>query len=416
MLERIFLLRYLMAKTKGSVVRTIALISVGGISLGVLAMVVVLSVMNGFDEAIKGRLLGVEPHIVVTDATASLQKKIESVIENKGSVERFSRQDVIIRTTDGIFSGAIAQGFESESLKHLTKRVRHSVEVFEDSQGVRSSTKTGQTADMVFSLGAKEIALGVELARSLGIFEGDEVNVVAPESLLFPTGELPLFEKVRVKALLRTDVPDIDNHMVFYDVAFGLRKLSDSASLEKGYEIRLKDPNDAESLSRAIKKLTSETVHTWQDLNAPLFYSLKMEKSLMALFLALTVIVSSFSIVSVLFILVAEKRMDVGILKTMGATKKQIRRIFITIGSALGLLGIGGGTIVGLGVCEFLRRYPIIKLPDIYYDTSVPVRVDKFLILGIIVLGSVLTLAGTVLPAWRTADADPIASIRHDDG
>jgi lipoprotein-releasing system permease protein len=418
MLTRLFVTRYLLGTSKSSVVRTIALISVFGIGLGILAMVVVLSVMNGFDDGIKNRLLGAEPHVVVHGQAPLLFEQISNIVSDHGRVESYSKQDVVIRTVDGIFSGAVAEGFEPEALKHLAKRVRHSVEVF-DTKHIVNSRKTTQLESMDLNLSNKEIALGVDLAHSLGIFEGDEVSVLAPESLLYPAGEMPLYERAKVRALLRTDVPEIDSRVIFYDIGQGLRKLSDSASLEKGYEVRLQEPDDADEVAAQIKKIelvkkNNFKIDTWRTQNAALFYSLKMEKTLMGLFLALTILVSSFSVVSVLVLLVTEKRRDVGILLGMGATKSQVRKIFLGIGMTLGFAGIGGGTTLGLIICHLIQKYPIIKLPDIYYDTTIPVRIDYLVIFGIMFLGTLLIFAGTYVPVWRISQYDPIQAIRHD--
>jgi len=401
-------------RTRGSVVRTIAMLSVGGICLGVLAMVVVLSVMQGFDEAIKKRLLGVQPHLVISDASAETFRKITEVVGKNGTVDPYSNQDVIIRTLDGIFSGGVARGVDSQALKKIAQQVKNKIEVSESGSSVIVGKK--QIAKVNFELAPKEVALGVELARSLGIFDGDEINIVAPESLLLPAGEMPIYEKVRVRALLRTDVPDVDTHAVFYDVNTGLKKLKHSASLESGFEVRLNNPDDSVKVKESLVKLGVKKVKTWQELHSALFYSLNMEKTLMGLFLGLTVLVSSFSVVSVLVLLVTEKRADVGILKSIGATKQQIRRIFMAIGACLGLVGIVGGVVFGLIICGLLDRFPIIKLPEIYYDTTIPVQVEVPVILGIIFLGMILTLAGAVIPAWRIADSSPIEALRHDDG
>jgi lipoprotein-releasing system permease protein len=413
LLERLFITRYMLSRTRGSVVRTIAILSVGGIGLGVMAMVVILSVMQGFDEAIKSRLLGVQPHVVVAGSSPEVYKKLLQIVGHKGTVDPFATQDVIIRTLDGIFSGGVARGMETQTLKRVTHQVQHKVEVMEGGSSVVVSKK--QTNKVNFELGPKEVALGLDLARSLGIFEGDEINVVAPESLLLPTGEMPIYEKVKVRALLRTDVPDIDTHAVFYDVDRGLKKLRAAASLETGFEIRLENPDDSIDLKTKIQKAGIKNVKTWQELHSALFYSLRMEKSLMGIFLALTILVSSFSVVAVLVLLVTEKRADVGILKSIGATKVQIRKIFLAIGIFLGLIGIGGGVVCGLVICGFLERYPIIKLPEIYYDTTIPVQIEYTVIGGIVLLGILLTLAGAVIPAWRIADTQPIEAIRHDN-
>jgi len=414
MLERLFVFRYLFGQSKKSTVRTIALLSVGGIGLGVMAMVVVLSVMGGFDQAIKTRLLGVEPHLVVDNSSGDVEEKIATMVGKHGIVDRYAQQDVIIRTVDGIFSGAVAQGEETKAMVNFGKRVKHNVVVNDSSTGAMATGKN-EEVPIDFVLGPRDVAVGADLARSLGIFEGDEITLVAPESLLLPAGEMPIFDKMRVKALIESDVPDIDEHVVFYDVDHGLKKLRDSASLENGLEIRLKNPDDAAGLATKIRAMKVGTVKTWEDMNAALFYSLRMEKTLMGVFLALTVLVSSFSIVSVLFLLVTEKREDVGILKAVGATRGLIHRIFMALGLVLGLLGIVGGTAGGLFICWLLKTYPVIKLPDIYYDTSFPVHVESTVIIGIVVLGILLTLLGTLIPAWKVARYEPISAIRHED-
>jgi len=411
MLERLFILRYLWSSTKGSTVKTIALISVGGIGIGVLAMVVVLSVMAGFDEAIKTRLLGIEPHIVIDNNTPEVQEKVNRVFKKGAKIERFSKQDVILRTVDGIFSGAVAQGEEPGLIRRLAKKIKHNV-VVDDASGGAIATSKNESSAVDFDLKPKE----VDLARSLGIFEGDEVTLVAPESLLLPAGEMPIYEKAFVKALVRTDVPDVDGHIIFFDVDHGMRRLKDTASLETGLEIRLDDPESAPEVAAKLKKLNLGHVKSWQDMNAALFYSLRMEKTLMGVFLGLTVLVACFSVISVLVLLVTEKRMDVGILKAMGATKNTVRRIFMFIGLTLGLLGILGGTGLGLLICYILVHYPLIRLPDIYYDTSFPVKVEPLMIVTIVILGILLTLLGTFVPAWKVAQNEPISAIRRDDG
>jgi len=415
MLERLFILRYMWGSSKASVVKTIATLSVLGISLGVLAMVVVLSVMQGFDDAIKNRLLGAEPHLVTGENSAEVRPTIEKILGKRGVAQRYSKQDVIVRTVDGIFAGGVAQGEEPIGLANLAKRIRHNVEVIDSSSGAVATSKNA-VAPIDFKLGPKEIAMGMDLARSIGVFEGDEVDVVAPESLLLPAGEIPVYEKAKIRALVRTDVPDIDSHVLFFDFGDGLKRLRQTASLERGIEIRLKNPDEAPKFADKFKKAGIQDVKTWQEMNSALFYSLKMEKTLMGLFLGLTILVSSFSIVAVLVLLVTEKRTDVGILKAIGATKAKVRSIFMSIGLALGLVGIFSGVVLGLIVCWLLKTYPIIQLPDIYYDTSVPVSVEKGVVLGIILLGTLLTLCGTIIPAWRVSKFEPIDAIRHDDG
>ncbi len=412
MLEKLFLKRYLLTSSHSSVVRVLAWISISGISLGVLTMIVVLSVMSGFDEAIEKRLLHSQPHLTITGLTPAQEITLKKDISTQ-SMTSFSRQDVIVRTVDGLFTGAEAYGAELSRINQMGKRVGHSVEIIEDANGTYSTGKT-KSSDEKLLLGKDEIAIGVDLARSLGVFEGDEVTVISPESLLVP-GETPTYQKVKVRALLRADFSDYDSKYIYFrqdSQVNGLRKFRDTASLESGFEIMLPSPDYALQVKERLIAEGVTGVKTWQDLNSALFYSLKMEKRLMSMFLGLTILISSFSIMSVLFLLVTEKEKDVGILKALGAKKKQIMAIFIYIGLILGALGIGSGTLLGLLICWVIKTFPIIHLPDVFLDTHFPVKIEFLVIAGIVLLGAILTFLSAIGPAIKVANTDPLDSFR----
>lgn len=411
MLNRLFATRYLRGTSSTSVVKILGTISVFGIGLGVLSMIVVLSVMNGFDEEIEKRTLQAQPHLVIQSDNLGDRVKVTQVIPNS-KIQAFSKQDIIIRTIDGVFSAAEAYGVEPGQLPARGRRISRAVEVIEKGDGsVRTNVKS-TAKNQEIQMGENEIVVGYDLARSLGIFEGDEVTLIVPESLLV-AGETPVFQKVKVKALLSTDVQDIDTRSVYYDMNRGLRKFKDTASTSQGFEVRLADPHTASYYKSKLRTAGFQKVKSWEDLNAALFYSLAMEKKFMGIFLAITVLVSSFSIMSVLFLLVTEKQKDVGILKALGATRRQILSIFSSVGFILGALGIGGGTLLGLGVCLYLKKFNFIKLPDFYQDTSIPVKVDPTVIVGIVVLGAVMIILSALWPALKVSKTLPIEGIHR---
>lgn len=410
MLKRLFIFRYLLSKSKGSLVRIMAILSVGGIGIGVTAMIVILSVMEGFDGNIKERLLGVEPHLVIGYAQPELKDQIQELVGANAEVLPFAHQDVLIWTVDGLHSGAEAQGVDRARLKSLGRQLSQRVEVIED--GGEIHTQERLVSNLDFDLGRREVALGRDLAGSLGIFEGDEITIIAPESLLLPSGELPIFEKAKVKALLKTNVEDIDRRGLFYDRSNGLPKLKGAASLSHGYEVRFKNPDDAFGVTAQLQEAGLSDVRTWKDLNSALFYSLDMEKTLMGLFLGITILVSSFSIISILILLVSEKKKDVGLLKAIGASKVRVQELFISVGLTLGLSGIVGGVILGLGICFILDTFTIFELPDIYYDTTLPVEVEYWVVGGIIFFGVVLSYFGALIPSWKISRLDPIKALK----
>lgn len=402
MIYGLFIKRYLFSHQK-SVVKILSIISIFGISLGVATMIVVLSVMNGFDKAIEDRNLKALPHLIVKSTSVELKT---SLIKKEPRFNNYSKQDVLIRTVEGVFSGAVAYGMTASNLKNIGQKMGQSVEIIEAANGTITTGRPKVLPEPVI-LGRKEIAMGYDLARSLGIVEGDEVTLISPESLLTPD-EAPVVEKFQVKALIKTDISELDGRHLFFDENYFPSRFAEAASLEKGLEARFDDPYKGVLLAAELKESGINQIYSWQDLNQALFYSLKMEKRLMGIFLALTVLISSFSIMSVLYLLVTEKRRDVGVLKSMGAKKNQITQLFLRVGIALGVAGLIFGTALGLLICYLLVRFPIIKLPDVYYDTQFPVLVEPGVIAGIVVFGFFMALLSSILPARLAAEQSPL--------
>src|SRR5665213_1386480 len=222
MLAWLIFKNYLLSRRSGALVRIIAWHCIIGIGMGVAALIIVLSVMNGFNLTIRNRMLSVEPHIVVTSDTLPTVRDEESFtkalkkITPVDEVDRFESQDMIIRSMEGMFNGAIAKGYEPETLQNLLKRVWHG---------------TGESP----ILKPNEIMLGLDLARSLGIFEVDEVVLVPPEALLLPKGEVPHFRKFKVRSLVSTQMPEVDSKLMFYNLDSTNRHMK-SLSLDTGFE------------------------------------------------------------------------------------------------------------------------------------------------------------------------------------
>jgi lipoprotein-releasing system permease protein len=256
-----------------------------------------------------------------------------------------------------------------------------------------------------------EVSMGLDLAHSLGIFEGDEVSIVAPESLLLPPGEIPSFEKVIVKNILRTNVSDIDSQVLFYGRGSSLQKIQELAQVEKGIEVRFKNPDNYLPLMKSLKE-KGYSVQSWVERNSALFYSLKLEKIVMGSFLGLTVLIASFSILSVLVLLVTQKRTDIGILISMGLSPLSARKVFTQLGIILSCIGLIGGLSLGLLVCWILKAYPLIQLPDIYYDRTIPIHVDFVVVGGILFFSLIIAFIASWLPAYYSTRIKPAEALR----
>lgn len=399
MLSWMILKNYLLSKRSGALVRIIAWHCIIGIGLGVAALVIVLSVMNGFNLSIRNRMLSVEPHLVFTTPKLPSAENLEkfssriSKVAATDQVDRFESQDIILRSMEGMFGGAIAKGYEPRTLNALMKRVWRG---------------SGDAP----ALKPNEVILGVDLARSLGIFEGDDVILVPPETLLLPKGEMPHFKKFRVRSLLNTQMPDIDSKVLFYNFTSTMPR---SLSTVTGYEVRLKDPYEAEEVRDHLsgKGLKGQT---WMERDTSLFFALKMESFAMTLFLSLAVLITSFSIVIVMVLLMSQKRQDIGMLMALGLSLRKTRIVFLRVGLILSFIGISSGMIIGMATAIFLDKYPLELLPDIYTDSTLPAKLTLRIFLFVLCSSSVIAVLGSWLPVWRYVLANPAESLRKPAG
>jgi lipoprotein-releasing system permease protein len=405
---------YLLSRRAGSLIRTVAWISIAGVAIGVFALVVVISVMSGFDDQIRSRLLAVEPHLVVTKplmgggALSSDQLAVAPAFtalraDSKLQTDLFDNQDVIIRTVDGNFGGAVARGIAPSTLKFILSESRKSAG--------GSFAQVAPLAPETMELGRGEVMIGIDLARALGIFEGDTITLIAPEALLLPEGEAPPFERVTVKSLVTTNIADIDEKILFYGRGKSLMTFAGSPSRVSGFEVRLPDP-EAFAPIKASLESKGFKVESWIDRNSSLFYALKMEKFAMSVFLGLAGLVASFSIVTVLVLLLTQKRKDIGLLMGLGLSPRKTMATFIKVGLILSSIGIGTGLGLGLVVSLLLDKFPIPLLPEVYYDATIPATVSPLFIFGILVVAAIVAFVSAYIPARQATRESPAEALR----
>jgi lipoprotein-releasing system permease protein len=394
---------YMLSKRSGALVRIIARQCIFGIGMGVCALIIVLSVMKGFNQSIRTKMLGLEPHLVFSGPTAANRDKLIKDLQAAlpGGIEQVSRyhsQDLIIRSVDGVFNGVAAKGYEGKALNGLLQRVW---------RNGRQYTAPPMSETPV--LEGNELILGVDLGRSLEIFEGDEVVLVPPETLLLPKGEIPKLQKFKVKMLLSTQIPEVDARLLLYNLET-VRGLQ-SRSLETGIEVRLHDPSHAEKI-KAILAPRGYKVQTWADRDVSLFFALKLESMAMTLFLLLAVLITSFSIVIVMILLMSQKRQDIGMLMALGLSRARIRSLFLQVGLFLSFSGILSGFLLGTGITLFLEKYPLAILPDIYTDSTLPAKVTAGNLLFVLGCSAAIAILGAVLPVWRYVRGMPAENLR----
>jgi lipoprotein-releasing system permease protein len=384
------------------------LISVAGVMVGVMALIVVIGVMTGFDLDLKKKILSVNAHVIVlkqgsalTDApqVADKIRKIPGVV----SVDPFIYTQVMY-SAPGNVSGGVIRGLDLETLR---RGGPHALTVV---QGQFADLAAGAPGD------PPRIAIGNEMAKNLHLAVGDYLNVISPLGTLTPMGRLPRMKAFRVTAIFHSGMYEFDNSLVYTSIP-ALQEFLGLGARVTGLEVEIKDIYGAEQLAAVIQKELGPTFYTknWMQMNRSLFAALKLEKIAMFIILTLIILVAAFGIASTLFMMVMKKTRDIAILKSMGATRQSIMQIFIINGLAIGGLGTIGGLGLGLGLCAILKKYQFIHLPrDVYYISTLPVTVQLPDLLAIIAAAMAISFVATLYPAWQAARLDPVEAIRYE--
>lgn len=396
-----FLRHFLFSTRSGALIKIISWLCILGIGTGTFALVVVMSVMNGFNTSIRQRLLSVEPHLVVNfnQASEDMQNKAKEWLTQKHyAFDETETQDVILRTQSGFVQGAIAEGVSQATLNQIIEgnRKQKSISVDEASE---------------FKLGPEEVLVGGGLGDIMGLFDGDPLAVIAPESLLGGRSSLPVYEMVKVKDFLRTDVESLDTHTFFYIKNKALSRLQHTASLERSMEVRMPNPEEYQESKNYLEQLGLK-VASWKDRNSNLFYSLKLEKFVVGILLSLSTLIASFSLVTLMIILITQKRKDIGVMLAMGSSADTITNVFQFMGMCVACIGIFGGILIGVPTCFFLKYYSYGLLPNIYAETNLPAEVHFNQILWILVVAIVFANLIAWLAVRRISHLTPVEALR----
>lgn len=397
-----FLFRFLFSRRAGALIKTISWLSVFGIGIGVSSLIVVLSVMNGFNRSIRDRKFSVEPHLVVLFDQKSMKDVKEHPatrwIESQKNIKMsFSEtQDLILRSSDGFVQGAIAQGVSEDTLKLLFKtQTRPAVEKTKNEKILKPG----------------EVLVGVGLGDIMGLFEGDPIVALSPESLLTAQDGAKNFETLKVKDFIQTDIENIDTRKIYYQIDETLLRFRKTASLERTLELRIPDAEKFTPIKNKIESFGVK-VDSWQDRNSNLFYSLKLEKFVVGLLLGLSTLIASFSLVTVMVLLLTQKRKDIGLMLALGFDPLSLRKVFVHVGVFLGSLGIFGGALLGLLFSFVIKEYSQGMLPNIYEDTNIPVEIHLTQVILVVSIACVVSLVATWISVRRLSVWIPSNALR----
>ncbi len=406
-------LRYLKAKRKQTFVSLITFISIAGVMVGVTALIVVIAVMNGFKEDLRDKILGVTSHVVISrfDGNISNYQEVRAKVEEVSGVNAatpFIYTQVMISSRKAI-SGAVLRGIEPKTASkviNLPKNLRagslEELEAENKPAGLRSTPG---------------IILGNELARNIGASRGEPVMVISPLGRLTPLGRVPRSQTFRVAGIFDSGMYEYDSTIAYVSLWAAQRFLGIGDRVT-GIEVRVDEIYEADRVARAVGKALDGYPYwsrDWMRMNKNLFSALKLEKIVMFIILTLIILVAAFNIVGTLIMVVIEKTRDIAILKSMGATRRSIMKIFMIEGAVIGLVGTLLGLLGGYTLCKLLATYKFIELPsDVYYISTLPVQMNPLDVAIIALAAIVITLAASVYPAWQASRFDPAEAIRYE--
>jgi lipoprotein-releasing system permease protein len=411
--EWILALRYLRPRRKEAFISVIAGFSFLGIMLGVATLVVVMAVMNGFRAELLDKILGINGHIIVQPIESDLTdydavaKRISALPGVKAAMPIIEGQALASGPSTGS-SGVLVRGIRGPDLLGMEK-ISGSVE---DGGGLLDFDNSGG------------IAIGTGLAQSLGVNVGDKVMLISPRGAVTPLGTSPRIKSYPVVGIFNIGMSEYDSTYVFMPLSEA-QLYFNSPNTAQAIEVYLTDPDQVGEMRPIVEKAAGRPVFTtdWRMRNVTFFSALQVERNVMFTILTLIVLVAALNIISGLIMLVKDKGRDIAILRTMGATKGSILRVFFITGASIGTVGTIAGLIIGTIICaniESLKEFiswitrTEIFSPELYFLSTLPADMDPAETTAIALMSLALSYLATIFPAWRAARLDPVEALRYE--
>ena len=409
--EWLLALRYLRARRKEGFISVIAGFSFLGILLGVATLIIVMSVMNGFRKELFNKILGLNGHVIVTklgvdfDDYGEAARRLEAIAGVKQALPLIEGQAMVSTPAQAL--AGVVRGLTEDGVKALPLVAGN----------VRAGTLDGFD-------GQDGIAIGTRLANSLRVTAGDTVTLVSPRGATTPFGTAPRIKPYRVAAIFEMGMSEYDRTMVFMPLAEAQRYFGRGEAVDV-LEVIVDDPENLTPVIADMKQAGIHNLHfsDWRQRNESFFTVLEVERNMMFIILSLIVVVAAFNIISGLIMLVKDKGRDIGILRTMGATKGAIMRVFLITGASIGVVGTIAGAILGIVFCwkideirQFVAWLTNTRLfdPEIYYLTRLPADINPHTTAVIVGMALLLSVVATLYPSWRASRLDPVEALRYE--
>lgn len=403
--------RYLRARR--GFVSVIAGFSFAGIMLGVATLIIVMAVMNGFRAELLAKILGVNGHAVISNPATGLpdfDRLAARLAKVKGvnAVHPYVEGQVMGSTRQAV-SGVLVRGMRGGDIGNLPSLVG----------AVRAGTLKG------FDAGTPGVAVGSRLAFKLGLRLNSRLTLISPRGPITPFGRAPRIKSYPVKAIFQIGMAEYDASLVFLPLKEAQAFFNLPETAVSGVEIMVREPDRVAGLQQELIEAANvpSALTTWQQNNATFFNALQVERNVMFLILSLIVLVAAFNVISGLVMLVRDKSHDIAVLRSMGARRGSIMRVFFLTGASIGVIGVVAGVILGVVFCLNIEtiRQGISRLlntelftPELYYLSELPARMDIVEIAAVAIIALALSLLATLYPSWRAARLDPVEALRNE--
>lgn len=409
--ERLMAGRYLRAKRKEGFISVITGFAFTGIALGVATLIIVMSVMNGFRHELLGRILGINGHIGLMAPQAYPFNNYQTAVKEIAEIEHISLVMPLIENQLLVTSGKSAEGAMVRGV------------AAEDILKKPALAKAVEKVDMSY-FRDDNVIMGVRLARKMGVTEGDKITLLSPNGKVTAFGTVPRMKSYQVIGLFESGMYEYDSNFIFMpleaaQVYFGLQ------GAVTNIDVTLDDDKYLPAVRKALEDSLggSAYIYDWKQSNAAFFNAIEVERNVMFVILTLIILVAAFNIITGLIMLVKDKGRDVAVLRTMGATKGMIMRIFFLDGAGIGIVGTLLGLGLGLVVCDNIEaiRQGLQSLfgrdlfsAEIYFLSKLPAKVDYAEVTSVVLISLLLSFAATLYPSWRAAKFDPVEALRYE--